>query len=390
MATVAFFAPAAAGHVNPTLGLAAELVRRGHRVTYATTKDFAERVAETGAEVVPITSSWESIDDTRPPQMHGRELVRAMRMLLDETKAVLPQLSQGEPPDLVVHDGPLAWWGRIMARRWQVPSAETWPNLVGNEHWSMHLKYTTFNPWSPRTLLTLARIGGFLRGEGITDVRAFVRGDDAAVRLVTLPRAFQFAGETFGDGYRFVGPGLTDRADQGGWEPAGPLPVLLVALGTGYNDRPDFYRTVLRAAVDRPWQVVLAVGDVAAETLGPIPPNVELHKHVPQLAVLRHARAFVTHAGMGSTMESLRFGVPMVAVPQMAEQRANADRIAELGLGKALRPDEVTEAVLWEAVEEVAGDERVRERLDWMRGELAAAGGAAAAADAVENLLVRA
>jgi UDP:flavonoid glycosyltransferase YjiC (YdhE family) len=65
---------------------------------------------------------------------------------------------------------------------------------------------------------------------------------------------------------------------------------------------------------------VLAVGGVDPAALGPIPPNVEVHAHVPQLAVLRRARVFVTPAGMGSTMESLYFGVPMVAVPQMAEQ----------------------------------------------------------------------
>jgi MGT family glycosyltransferase len=163
--------------------------------------------------------------------------------------------------------------------------------------------------------------------------------------------------------------------------------VALVSLGTGYNDRPGFYRTVLRAAADRPWQVVLAVGDVDPEVLGPTPPNVEVCRQVPQLAVLRHARVFVTHAGMGSTMESLHFGVPMVAVPQMAEQRANADRIAELGLGRVLPAGEVTESTLGEAVEKVAGDAGVRERLTWMRGELAAAGGATAAADAVEGLL---
>jgi MGT family glycosyltransferase len=137
VATVAFFAPAAAGHVNPTLGLAAELVRRGHRVTYATTTAYAERVAGTGADVVPITSTWEGRDDIETPQMHGKELVRAMNLLLTETKAMLAQLSGGERPDLVVHDGPMGWWGRILAGRWQVPSVETWPNLVSNEHWSM-------------------------------------------------------------------------------------------------------------------------------------------------------------------------------------------------------------------------------------------------------------
>jgi MGT family glycosyltransferase len=85
---------------------------------------------------------------------------------------------------------------------------------------------------------------------------------------------------------------------------------------------------------------VLAVGGVDPAALGPIPPNVEVHAHVPQLAVLRRARVFVTPAGMGSTMESLYFGVPMVAVPQMAEQRVNADRVAEAG-GATAAADEV-------------------------------------------------
>ncbi|WP_106318498.1 macrolide family glycosyltransferase [Actinoplanes italicus] len=389
MATVAFFAPAAAGHVNPTLGLAAELVRRGHRVTYATTGTYAERVAETGAEVVPVTSTWEGGGDADIPQFHGRELVRAMDVLLKETKSMLAQLHDTERPDVVVHDGTMGWWGRILARRWQVPSVETWPNLVSNEHWAMSQKYTTFNPLSPAFLLMAVRLSRFLKKQGAEGMQAFMSGDAAVVRLVTLPRAFQYAGETFTDRYEFVGPLINERNYQGGWAPAGKggLPVLLVSLGTAYNDRPEFYRTVLGSAADRPWQVVLAVGGADLDALGPVPANVEVHRQVPQLAVLRHARAFVTHAGMGSTMEGLHFEVPLVAIPQMAEQRANADRIAELGLGAVLPPEGITADALWTAVERVAGDERIRERLAWMRGEMTAAGGAPAAADAVERAL---
>ncbi|GAA4919265.1 MGT family glycosyltransferase [Nonomuraea thailandensis] len=387
MATVAFFAPIGAGHVNPTLGLAAELVRRGHRVTYATTEANAARVAETGAEIVPWTSAWDALSLDDVPQMHGKGLVKAMGLLLGETRSALAQLGAGERPDLVVHDGPLCWWGRILAHRWQVPSVETWPNLVSNEHWSMQRRYTTVNPLSFGFLRVVLRLGALLRKEGIGDVQGFMRGDRAAVRLVLLPRAFQYAGETFGEGYAFVGPGLTERSYQGGWQPPGDSPVALVSLGTGYNNRPGFYRAVIGGAAGLPWHVVLAVGGVDPAALGPIPPNVEVHAHVPQLAVLRRARVFVTHAGMGSTMESLHFGVPMVAVPQMAEQRANADRIAELGLGRALPDSGLTGSQVWDAAEEVAADPRVRERLDWMRGEIAEAGGAPAAADEVEKVL---
>ncbi|WP_433291698.1 macrolide family glycosyltransferase [Pseudonocardia sp. CA-142604] len=388
MASISAYRPMGAGHVNPTLGIVAELVRRGHEVTYWAPAQFADRIAETGARFVPITSTWETMGRDALPQMHGKELIRAIDLLLGETKALVPILAEAEPPDLVVHDGTLAWWGRILARRWGVPSVETWPNLVSNGHWSMNA-YARINPLSPRFLRTLLRTGRYLRQQGITDIEGFMQGNTAALRIVTVPRAFQYAGDTFTDGYTFVGPCLTERAFQPDWTPPrADVPVLLVSLGTAYNDRPDFYRMVAASAAGRRWHVVMAVGDLLdSASIGPLPPNVEVHAQVPQLAVLRHAGVFATHAGMGSTMEGLYFRVPLVALPQMAEQRANADRITELGLGRALDPDGLTAPTFWNAVDAVADDTAIRERLAWMRGEIDTAGGATAAADAIARLL---
>jgi MGT family glycosyltransferase len=100
--------------------------------------------------------------------------------------------------------------------------------------------------------------------------------------------------------------------------------------------------------------------------------------------VLRHARAFVSHAGMGSTMEALYYGVPLVCVPQMLEQEINAGRVAELGLGVRLDPERLTAADLRAAVDAVSGDAGMRAALDRMREATRKAGGAAAAADAIE------
>ena len=380
------YGPFGAGHVNPTLGIVAELIRRGHEVTYWAPHMFSERIQETGARFEPVTSTWEQLEGG-PPQMHGKEFIRAMGLLLDETAAMVPRLSPAPPPDLVLHDGPLAWWGRILAHHWDVPAVETWPNFVGNEHWSMNA-YTKINPLSPRFLWQMLRIGRYLRHQGISDIGGFMQGELAAARLVTIPRAFQYAGDTFTD-WHFVGPALTGRGFQAGWTPPdGDLPVLLVSLGTAYNARPDFFRMMISSAAARPWHVVLAIGDqVDPGGLGPIPDNVEVHERVPQLAVLQHSRAFVTHTGMGGTMEGIAHQVPMVAVPQMAEQRANADRIAELGLGRTLSPEDLDASSLWAAVDAVAADAGIRRRLSQMRAECVSAGGAPRAAEVIEQVV---
>ncbi|MFD9883460.1 nucleotide disphospho-sugar-binding domain-containing protein [Streptomyces alboflavus] len=105
--------------------------------------------------------------------------------------------------------------------------------------------------------------------------------------------------------------------------------------------------------------------------------------------MLAHVDAFVTHAGMNSTMEALAAGVPMLAIARTPETQTTADRIVELGLGRTLAPADTTADRLRAAVAELLGDASVRRRLSAVRDEVRKAGGAPAAVDAVEARLVR-
>lgn len=159
---------------------------------------------------------------------------------------------------------------------------------------------------------------------------------------------------------------------------------MLVSFGSAYHDEPGLFRACAAAFGPLAWDVVLAVGPhLDLEALGELPPNVAVHRWVPQLGVLGRATAFVTHAGMGGCSEGLWHGVPMVAVPQAVDQFGNADRLVELGVARRLdvaaSADELRAAVV--ALE---SDPEVAARCGALRAELREAGGAAGAADVVE------
>jgi MGT family glycosyltransferase len=121
--------------------------------------------------------------------------------------------------------------------------------------------------------------------------------------------------------------------------------------------------------------------------LGPAPANVELHRFVPQLRVLAHARAFVSHGGMNGIMEALNAGVPQVAIPFTPEQQANAVRLVQLGIGARRSLDGLTPQTLRQAVERLGTDETMSTRIAAARRELATTGGPARAADVIEACL---
>jgi UDP:flavonoid glycosyltransferase YjiC (YdhE family) len=93
---------------------------------------------------------------------------------------------------------------------------------------------------------------------------------------------------------------------------------------------------------------------------------------------------FVTHAGMGGSVESLWFGVPTVAIPQAVDQFANAAMLEAIGAGVQLAPERLGAEGLREAVAAAtARAGRARE----LRVQVRRSGGPSAAADAVERLV---
>jgi UDP:flavonoid glycosyltransferase YjiC (YdhE family) len=82
-------------------------------------------------------------------------------------------------------------------------------------------------------------------------------------------------------------------------------------------------------------------------------------------------------------MESVFYGVPMVAIPQYPEQAIHADNIAKLGLGVALNPDTITADILRETVEQVSSNQEFAERCRAMQAEVQQTGGYRRAVDAI-------
>ncbi|MFC4147299.1 macrolide family glycosyltransferase [Micromonospora mangrovi] len=398
---IAFFNYPAHGHVNPTLPVVAELVRRGHRVTYVVASHFADVVAATGAEVIGYESvvpkSWATV--AIPSTITGDDMAEAAAVHLAEVFTPLPEVKRrldADRPDVMVYDSFGYATGRLLARAWDLPSVLTATTFVSSDTFSPYAALAaTMTPPDPdhpalrreRELMrrTLDENGlGHLSNEDFA-------GAPEAKTLVFVPPEFQPGIETFDDRFVFVGPCIGDRAHQGAWTPPGDdRPVVLVALGSfGYENQLAFYRDALAALVDLPWHVVMSLGGlVTPEDLGPLPAHVEARPWVPQLSVLEHASAFVSHAGMGSTMESLSFGVPPVVVPRTGEQDLVAARVVELGLGRCLTPAELTADRLRDAVLGLRDDTGVRRRVADLAGAIAARKGPSLAADTIEARLV--
>lgn len=416
---VAFICLPAAGHVNPTLPVVAELVRRGHRVTYATSAKYAKAVesagagffpsgedlaaflrprersseggpaegvpAEGGRAPAPMTAMFSGM----PSGMMAGLLEQILKGAREEFPTLLARLAE-DPPDGLCYDA-MTLSGKMAAAKLALPDIALLPSYATNEHFSMR----DLMPGPPPPGMVEAwkqanqRINDFAAEHGVGHLQ-FMGGPPASLNISFIPREFQPSGETFDARFHFVGPCLGARGNEEAWQPrTKDRPLLFVSLGTTpLNDRPDFFRMCLEGFAGTHWHVAMAIGErVQQSELGEIPENFEVRPFFPQLEVLPRADAFLSHTGMNSTMEALYFGVPLVAFPLQPEQGANARRIEDLGLGRRLPQEGLSPELIRETVLAVSGDEAIRGKLEAMSARVRGAGGAPAAADAIEGFL---
>ncbi len=247
---ISFVAVPAHGHVNPSLSLVAELVRRGHRVTFAVNGEFAEPVTATGATALRYDSTFPSEADgaTAWPE----DAVGAQRLFRDEFLAVTQQVERlyaDDRPDLVVYDIG-AWQAPVLAAKWAVPAVQLSPTYVAYDGWAEDFGIDTAAEPEPEAAAMDAEFARFVAGHGVDLTVEEIKTHPRRC-VVTIPSAWQPHGERVAASYSFVGPSVDERAHQGQWLAPDDWPVLLVSLGSAYTDQLEFYRQCVAAVPQR-------------------------------------------------------------------------------------------------------------------------------------------
>ncbi|MGF1504583.1 MAG: macrolide family glycosyltransferase [Anaerolineae bacterium] len=376
----------ATGHVNPTLAVVRELITRGERITYYTAEAFREVVTQTGADF----RAYQRLalgDEARL----ATNFVRLAAKLIEAGEPLIAEiLEDGHQPDYVITDS-MTVWGICVARILDVPTVASSAVFVFSSAVARS---------RPRFLVQ--SVGMMV--PALPDVFAFQRAAarirerygieppglmdtftaDAPLNIVYTSRGFQPNGEQFPEHYTYVGPSIGER--PGGEE----LPdlsgerVVYISLGTIFNERADFFRMCFEAFGGTDLQVVMAVGTrLDIGSLGAVPENIVVRGYVPQLDLLPHVDAFITHGGMNSVHEGLWFGVPLLVIPQMLEQWLVGQRVVETGAGLLLENEAVTAAALRKAVRHLLDEPAFREHAGRLGESFRAAGGYRRAADAI-------
>ncbi len=367
---VAFVNVPAHGHVNPTLGVVAELARRGARVTYHCGEPHRGAAEAAGAEFRAYAPG--AIDNDMP---HDGDVLGLVRVVVEAAGRIFPALLpllQEDRPDVIVHDS-LAPWGKQLAQTLEIPAVCSVTTFVFDRRVALS-----------RPQLVARFMRQQLRRPG--NVRYVTNAIEAIsnrepVNVVYTSREFQPFGERFDDTYVFVGPVLRGEPPLDA-ELACLDRVIYLSLGTLFNDRPRLFREAAEALSGLGHPVVLSTGGrVDPATLRPLPDGVVARRWLPQLALLRRAALVVTHGGMNTVSEALWHDLPLVVVPQAADQTWVARRVAELGAGVDLR--QTTAAALRAAARAVLDGPRFALGAARIGASLRAAGGAPYAADTI-------
>ena len=378
MARFLFVVPPLTGHVNPTVSVARTLAARGHEVAWAAHPGTVRKLLPDGARIfaMPEVVSKQMVDDVtdRAKAVRG---AAALKFLWEDFLAPLARSMRPAveaavtefAPDVMACDQQ-AVAGGIVARCRGVPWATVATTSAGVVDPLAGLPQV--KKWFTELIAGLEREAG-LEPQGET-----------SPHLVLAFTTSSLVPGEFPAHYRFVGPSISDRPETTPfpWDALGPRPRVLVTVGTVNAEAADrFYQTVIAALGDQPIQVILvAPRELAA------PPNVVVRSYVPQLALLKQVDAVVCHGGHNTTCEALAHGLPLVIAPIKDDQPIVADQVVAAGAGLRVKFGRVGPDELRAAVRRILDEPGFREAAGRVRDSFERAGGAAAAASALEGL----
>jgi hypothetical protein len=141
--------------------------------------------------------------------------------------------------------------------------------------------------------------------------------------------------------------------------PSAPRPRILVIFGTMIA-APGIVDALIDELLTLDVDLRVTLGPLTVSDFTPRDERVEFVPFVPLAQLLSGVDAVVTHGGSGTVLGALTAGLPMVVVPQGADQPQNAERVAAGGAGISFPLGEAPPRAVAQALAQVLGEPRYR------------------------------
>ena len=372
------------GHFNPMLPLARAMAEAGHEVAFATAEAIGPHVVKAGFEFLPAGISLpDQLTEARRRYPAEAALLGAERFenfvprMLGGVAApariedLVPIVDKWRP-DVIVHDE-TELGGPVAAAVAGIPHVDHSVGIL-RPLGMFRLAHQMLEPVYERWGVELGPHAGLfdylyldvcppsLQSSWIDQVAVAHPMTNAAIPAD--------AGEE-------PPPWLADLADR---------PTLYVSLGTVFNNDPTVFRTILEGVREEPVNVIATVGrqnDPA--DLGPQPDHVHVERYVSQALLLPHCDVVVNQGGT-AILSILAEGLPMIVVPQGANQFHNAAALENAGVARSLLPGAVTAESVRTELRTLLDDPGYRRRATGLAAEIEAMPGPPAGVALVERV----
>ena len=381
------------GHVNPTIGLVKELINRGDEITYISANEFKDKIEKVGANFKGYDQDFSVNPD------NSNILCSMLEGIINMNKDIVGlALKEETNYDYLVCD-PIIFAGEKLKKKLNIKKTvstlttfamcdEIVKYFVQSKNEEDRQEFLAFfDKMKPEMAKLKEDYGIELPGS----MEEIILGYKVDLNLVFTSKYYQPYAEKFSDDeFAFVGPSIFDRKELEDFKIENPdnKKVVFISLGTVANQNLKFYKDCLKALGNRQdIIVVMSIGKrMDVSELGDIPENFRIYSYVPQLEVLKQIDVFITHGGMNSSSEGLYHGLPLIVVPQFADQFLIAKRVTELGAGLPL-VDNVNEKTIAETLDKVLNNPSYSQNAKKIGESLKSCGGYKKAADYIHNTI---
>lgn len=313
----------AGGNLPPAVGIARELLSRGHRVRFLGHPQQSAAIETAGAEFIPYRHSSPISEEDNLTTLQQISLMVSVftdagiaRDLVEEARK--------DPADVVIVDCLLL--GALDA------AAKEGLRTVA----LVHSFYAFFDGPFRRTPITAV-----LAAQGLGPRRVMKRANRILVCAdPDLDPSGHSNGHSNGRGNAvWTGP-VVDVDEPARPAAIGLPPRVLVSLSTtAFPGQEAFLQKALDAVAGLPLEVIVTTGPAIDPARVSAPPNTTVHRYVPHRELMPDCAAVIGHGGHATTMLALAHGLPLVIFPMhpLLDQRMVGKAVQDAGAGLLLK-----------------------------------------------------